>query len=91
MHKQAKVEGCFLFSECVVVFQVLTYLNISYQIKLNWYAFEHKHNNHHLEELQCWSLDLPVLRESVDFCCCRRLFLCQMDNFPYALTKLLKS
>lgn len=51
MHKQAKVEGCFLFSEHVVDFQILTYLNVSYQIKQKGYAHERKHNNCHLEEL----------------------------------------
>lgn len=50
MHKQEKVEGCFLFTERLVVFQILTYLNISYQIKQKRYAHELKHNNCHLEE-----------------------------------------
>lgn len=51
MCKQAQVEGCFLFSDHVVVFRILTYLSVSYQIKQKWYAHEHKHNNCHLEEL----------------------------------------
>ena len=51
MREQAKVEGCFLLSEHVVVFQILTYINVSYQIKQKWYAHEWKHNNCHLEEL----------------------------------------
>lgn len=54
----------------------LKFLLISHQMKLKLYVHECKNNNCHLQEQQCRSLDLPVLKGGSRF-----FFSSQMDKW----------